>query len=366
VGLYIQGSRRKITIYDWSTCMYGITWREIQTTPRRKSWQLIRALRHTPPGKAARGFRRAIFTSSLEQAQQLFEAAVNVGIETRPLLIFYGLSQAGRAIAAAASSVVNDDVRLSGHGLQVGPRQDVASGGLAKLEVWSQAGAYETVASVLNSAALPRLPLGTLWGVLPEADQFLLSGAQLLRPLEICTDIVSDSSGFIDVDVGPIPAHLRHSPSSEEQEQGWEQERENVIVYLRHYPSLADARFLNDTGHVHFTLVGQELAKVSLKWRTGGHPGSALAELDKRTVVYRGERLAFAGLGQPPQPTHPVMIWWAILYALSMLARYEPQAWAKVINVNTCADAVPVEFMLEESLSAIPEAIYRAILRTSS
>jgi len=57
------------------------------------------------------------------------------------------------------------------------------------------------------------------------------------------------------------------------------------------------------------------------------------------------------------------MIWWAILYALSMLARYAPEAWAKVIDVDMSADAVAVEFMLEEALSVIPEAIHSVILR---
>jgi hypothetical protein len=339
--------------------MYGTTWRDIQTTPRRKSWQLIRALRHTPPGKAAGGFRRDIFISSLEQAQQLFGAAVDVGVETRPLLEFYGLSQAGRAIVASASSVVNDYVRLSGHGLRVGPMQDVANSGLAKLDVWSQAGAYETVAKVLNATALPRLSLGTLWGALPEADQFSLPEARSLRPLEVRTDIESDSSGFVVANVGPIPTTVSNVSSSE----GQEQERGNVIEYLKQYPSLADARFLNDTGRVGFRLLDQGMAEVPLKWSTGGHPGSALAELERRTVVYRGERLAFAGLGNPPQPTHPLMIWWAILYALSMLARYAPEAWAKVIDVDMSADAVAVEFMLEEALSVIPEAIHSVILR---
>jgi hypothetical protein len=66
--------------------MYGTSWRELQTTRRRKSWQLIRALRHSPPSNAAQGFRREILVSSLEQAEQPFGAAMNAGTETRPFL----------------------------------------------------------------------------------------------------------------------------------------------------------------------------------------------------------------------------------------------------------------------------------------
>ncbi|MCX5151640.1 YaaC family protein [Streptomyces sp. NBC_00320] len=45
----------------------------------------------------------------MEQAQQMFKAAEVVGPQTRPLLVFYGLSQAGRAIAAAAVDLKGED-----------------------------------------------------------------------------------------------------------------------------------------------------------------------------------------------------------------------------------------------------------------
>jgi hypothetical protein len=66
---------------------------------------------------------------------------------------------------------------------------------------------------LLGSTNLPRLPLGILWGLLPEADQFLLPNAQLLRPLNVRTDVTSDSSVFLVAVVGPIPASLRQSQS---------------------------------------------------------------------------------------------------------------------------------------------------------
>jgi hypothetical protein len=129
---------------------------------------------------------------------------------------------------------------------------------------------------------------------------------------------------------------------------------------------MADADFMSKTGSVGLSLIGQNSAEVSLKWKITGRPGSSLAELDRRTVMYRGDRLTFAGLGDPPRSTYPLMIWWAILYVLSMLTRYEPEGWAKVVDVNTSPDAVPVEFLLEEALSVIPEEMHRAILQVGS
>jgi hypothetical protein len=42
-----------------------------------------------------------VYVAALQQAEQLFHAAREAGFASSPLLLFYGLSQAGRAIAAA-------------------------------------------------------------------------------------------------------------------------------------------------------------------------------------------------------------------------------------------------------------------------
>ena len=48
----------------------------------------------------------------------MFRAAAVVDSATRPLQVFYGLSQAGRAIAAAALSLKGQDWRLESHGIK--------------------------------------------------------------------------------------------------------------------------------------------------------------------------------------------------------------------------------------------------------
>ena len=53
----------------------------------------LRSMRHAPPGKASGGERAQVFTSALEQSQQQISAAATVGYESRPLNLFYGLSQ---------------------------------------------------------------------------------------------------------------------------------------------------------------------------------------------------------------------------------------------------------------------------------
>jgi len=54
-------------------------------------------------------------------AEQMFHAAAGTGAVTRPLLVFYGLSQVGRAIAAAAASAGSGGWELEGHGIRCVP-----------------------------------------------------------------------------------------------------------------------------------------------------------------------------------------------------------------------------------------------------
>ena len=76
----------------------------------------IRASRAKPPGLAQAGERRAVYGTALAQFEELMRAAEMASAQTRPLSLFYALSQAGRAIAAAR---LKGEWRLKGHGLQV-------------------------------------------------------------------------------------------------------------------------------------------------------------------------------------------------------------------------------------------------------
>ncbi|MDN3360123.1 hypothetical protein [Actinomadura sp. DC4] len=95
-------------------------------------WWQIRATRSAPPAAAAaRRDRRRTYLAALEQAEQLMRAADSVRPASSPLLLFYGLSQAGRAIAAAASDLTADAWRLDGHGIRISPPTALAGPDLA-------------------------------------------------------------------------------------------------------------------------------------------------------------------------------------------------------------------------------------------
>src|SRR5206468_1787842 len=81
---------------------------EMEADGANESWRMIRAFRARPPDRLKRtlsGRRGSVFHAGLEQAQQQFAAAAAVGYESRPLNLFYGLAQAGRALAALSPRV---------------------------------------------------------------------------------------------------------------------------------------------------------------------------------------------------------------------------------------------------------------------
>ncbi|MGN6128107.1 MAG: YaaC family protein [Humibacter sp.] len=91
-----------------------------------ESWRAIRTIRAEPQGQLDRVLRRDTtrrreFHMALEQSQQQFAAAERIGYESRPLNLFYGLSQAGRAIAAGSNLLgpgTGQQWQATGHGLQ--------------------------------------------------------------------------------------------------------------------------------------------------------------------------------------------------------------------------------------------------------
>jgi hypothetical protein len=58
---------------------------------------------------------------------------------------------------------------------------------------------------------------------------------------------------------------------------------------------------------------------------------------------------------------HPLMAWWAVLFALSMIARYEPAPWTSYLDINASRYAYPVERLLDAALLVVPSLISEAI-----
>jgi hypothetical protein len=86
-----------------------------------ESWSSLRRRRASPPVPARSAeVRGETFRNALEQAEQQCSALrpPTVDYDSRALNLYYGVSQAGRAVAAAATGLGHDEWTLQGHGLK--------------------------------------------------------------------------------------------------------------------------------------------------------------------------------------------------------------------------------------------------------
>lgn len=148
----------------------------------------IRATRASPPHYAnGEQDRRQVYGAALAQFDELVAAARAAGAASRPLPLFYALSQAGRAIAAAHAE---PPWQLRRHGLSapelsvpildVKAKRSTQVDGRASDSVTGVARATES--EVFENAA----SIGALWSSLPEICELLPHRADgVRRPLRL-------------------------------------------------------------------------------------------------------------------------------------------------------------------------------------
>lgn len=329
------------------------TWYQVGLRTNAEVWRSIRGRRSDPPVPPGSGQRRATFQSALEQAEQQFRAAALIDFDSRALNLFYGLSQAGRAIAAASDALPNGDWRLNGHGLRL-PGLDGVKPDLALMVVKPDGkgdSSFRRLSVVFGSDQPDAVTLGNLW---PLAYDTLFGphlGPTIYPPLTVNpqpADIPSGSfvaqSATIDV-----PATLLAIPT---------EDRSPLAKYVSRYPALADWVTTTPSGSTQ-DWPGPNMA-LSLRWAKSddlkvGHI------LDGRLVTYRGSKLAYPTLEGASTTVHPLMAWWMVLFSLSMLTRYQPDVWTQMIDVNRSPQATAIEYVLETALSAVPDLIDEAI-----
>jgi hypothetical protein len=150
----------------------------LQVSRREESWRILRGMRSRLPGAAGLDAqRRRTFQAALEQSEQFLRAAASVGYETKPVQVFYGLSQAGRAIAAASERLNGDEWRLSRHGMSARNIRDQTD--LRQVTVVAhKSGSPQTVAHALGGEFLAdkcAVSVGDLWPLIPETFQIGIS-----------------------------------------------------------------------------------------------------------------------------------------------------------------------------------------------
>jgi hypothetical protein len=310
----------------------------------RNAWELLRASRCDPPGAASQhDHRRRTYVFALEQAEQMFRAAAAVGTATRPLLVFYGLSQAGRAIAAASVRFANgDDWQLRGHGIKA-----VGDSLVKKLEYVrlctgnpGDHGSFVLLSELLGSPLWGRSRFGTLmeiWDYLPENRASpLRDRVGRKTPLYVeHWNMSADPHPLASVPVLYFPPHLVHRFRQKQFED-----------YLMAFPGAKDydsyVRVTSeDYAEPQFSVHADGWGELVMNWMVPrGGPASLVERTDflkAKAQLYDGSLYFFPAFGETGRSLHPLMAWWAVLFALSMLARYQPAEWAAHTDVDQAA-----------------------------
>ncbi|MFI9010141.1 YaaC family protein [Actinosynnema sp. NPDC053489] len=348
-------------------------------TTSKEYWQYLRRLRSAPPPSAnANQARRGTFSAALEQSEQLFSAASSVGAEATPILLYYGTYQAGRAIAAA-----NPDTRmpwqLQGHGLKapnlsdrdrVAPTQRQNLMNMTVRSTGRTPEAYPTISSILNSAPLTEaVELGDLVSLLDETGTRTATGGSSLfpslsnkpRPLAVDIEVLATRNGVDIVTLKGAPPDLL---SAEEPDT-------SVEEFIRKFFPQFDQQWEIDA----------RAGKKSPRYKNSIHL-SRRGEIDttrepfderdddrlalERALNIRRPYYGFSDVIDPTLPSqktgiHRLCLWWAVLYHLSMVARYTPNAWTADLDVDNSSLAVGLEQLLELAFEEVPQIVGEVI-----
>lgn len=345
---------------------YGTTWEDLGRTPPARAWLMIRALRNSPPGLASSSeIRHRFFNASLEQSEQFFRSASSAGPETRALLLFYGISQAGRAVRAVHEST-DKWMRAGGHGISVvGTSTD---GLLADVVLESKrSGNYRSVANSLQRDPFgSRETVGDITSLLWPGSQFKLKSKGIDDPpLKLTFDPSSKKRLLARLAVplstwdSPLP------PPPARSDEDYSRLLSHLEKRISIYPTLTGARPLDlPERPVAIHPIGDGFGELTLEWPDRDAPDMASPSPLIDFSDEPGPQVAV----YPKHPemnhaTHPFLLWWSVLYAMSHMIRYEPLEWERMTRVNSSREAVAIENIGQFALDGLPELIHKTISR---
>jgi hypothetical protein len=315
--------------------------------------------------------RRKTLSAAMEQFEEQMTAAKAVTAATRPINLYYGLAQAGMAIAAVHATQQWSWIR---HWLKIVD----AAPGLPEICIQpSGDGGFQRVSDAMDSPQISGpVSIDALWSSLPDlGGQLRFRGSRAALPLLVSPDSSSRSTTVIIRNPqGPTTRIERPSrtfaatvyipkpiPDVALQKE-WLEE------FLGTYPSLT-GWMLSEDEDSPLNSIDDRQCKVKLKWRNF-KPDETLSWEEFNDTFdcivpryrYRGDRYALPAV-EPngAAPPSPLMTWWLLLYAFSILARYQPRKWVDLLDLDHSEYAAYLQFALDEAMTAIPHLVLEAL-----
>ncbi|MGB6164964.1 MAG: hypothetical protein WCF33_00130 [Pseudonocardiaceae bacterium] len=136
-----------------------------------------------------------------------------------------------------------------------------------------------------------------------------------------------------------------------------------IKAHLDHYPALRGCmlRVSQPMGGRDWGRRGPGMG-LSVEWRSASPPlmlpgPKTLSNLGVACYRSDDDSVVTPTIGSMATGLHSFLALWAVLLALSSLARYEPATWSKMINIDRSAEANAIEHLLEEAKTSVPAAV---------
>jgi hypothetical protein len=294
-----------------------------------------------------------VFQAALAQAEELWEAAAVAGPASRPLPLFYCLSQAGRAVCAAW---MGEEWRPHGHGLtrhvseDPDPAKRVFDYGVSVTN--QRRGIYRMVVDATRSVAFGgQASVAELWASLPgfpRVDDEVAGNPPRPLLLEAAQRRLQNPGNLIELLAAPTRALIPSLPETRPEE------LPNTYPTMRgiEQDGTQSSPFGGDDDPI-FRFLGEDGHPKPLH-RIGARPLDDPHTFKK--FVVRPKIGADA-----VEPPSEFLTLWALLFCLSELARYYPDAWVRALDPDESTVAVTIEAGLDFSLERAPALILQAL-----
>lgn len=319
--------------------MTGVSWqiRYLDRSHYLSDLQRLRSQRTTSVKKGSRG---SAYTAALEQAEDLWTAAEGIEPLASPILRYYALTQAALAIAAASPLPNTAWQPGHSHGLKCVVHANNGRLDFSRVLISPEGnGIAQTLAMALESDMVPQDTslahlVASLWHRVYGFDE-PARPVYPRRPLSVW--VHPSSSGGVRVTAS---ADFKEALDADEKQ---------VRAFLAGYPGLSRCR------------------DYEVSWHESGEPWLGLQIADSAPMgtvaewieacdveARRGEpidgsmtaKVFLPGFGGGMERVHPLLTWFLVLYAFSMLARYHGHLWRRRLNLNEDHQAVDTRLLI--------------------
>lgn len=306
----------------------------------------LQAMRAAPPALAKdSGARRRVFGAALGQWDALLSASASVVPAASPILLFYALSQAGRAVCAAHTS--GQPWQSRGHGLSIGDPGKPLGETIVRPDGGSDS-SFTMFCKALKASPLSEsTTLSALWAAnrhlesvdglglgSPPALELTIIGPAVMGGPSLCAQLSGDLVAHLPADYAAAATALGER--------------------LQEYPGASTGLVVNAKG-TSITAGGTE-PQVEIGWRDGNGKPVPIDQI----APDEGNFLR-PGLNQAGNTLPSLALWWATLLTLSSLARYHPEQWNDALDRDKAVTAVPIEEALNIGREMLPWLLIKAL-----